>query len=142
MRAPVPPAAVVFDCDGLLLDTESVWPGAEEVLYGRHGIASTLDNRGELLGAAGPRPRATIQRHLGVPGEGGVLMAELAELVHTELPRAAPRQPGANELVAALRAEGVPIGVASNSAARPVELALRVAGLEDAFDAVWTADQV
>src|SRR3954471_10641226 len=83
-RPPSPPAAVVFDCDGLLLDTESAWSRGEAVLYGRHGLEFTLDQKRELLGTSGPRAQATIERHLGLPGQGAVLMAELGELVHGE----------------------------------------------------------
>lgn len=56
--------------------------------------------------------------------------------------RSAPPQPGARRLVRELRAAGVPIGVASNSPRELVALALGVAGLDDAFDAVLTADDV
>ena len=142
MHAPARPAAVVFDCDGLLLDTESAWTRAEQVLYDRRGIEFTLDHKRELLGTSGPRAQATIERHLGAAGRGAALLAELNELVLEELARTAPPQPGATELVSALRAHGVPVGVASNSPAPHVELALRVSGFEGAFDAVWTADRV
>jgi HAD superfamily hydrolase (TIGR01509 family) len=142
MRAPTPPAAVVFDCDGLLLDTESAWSRAESVLYGRHGHEFTLEHKRELLGTSGPAARAIVERHLGQPGEGAALMAELTELVFAEIGRSAPPQPGAVELLRALRAEGVPVGVASNSPEALVELALRVAGLDADFDAVVTADRV
>src|SRR4051812_20872071 len=124
--APAPPAAVVFDCDGLLLDTESAWTTGEAVLYRRHGAEFTLDHKRELLGTSGPKARATIERHLGLPGRGADLAAELLELVLAEVARSAPPQPGARELVAALRTAGVPIGVASNSPWVLVELALRV----------------
>ena len=142
MPAPRPPAAVVFDCDGLLLDTESAWSRAEAVLYGRRGHAFTLEHKRELLGTSGPRARGIIERHLGLPGEGRALMAELHELVFAEIGRSAPPQPGATDLLAALHARGVPVAVASNSPAELVDLALRVAGLADAFDAVVTADLV
>src|SRR5262249_41813556 len=86
--------------------------------------------------------RATIERHLGLPGRGTVLLDELGELIFAEIGRSAPPQPGAVELLRALRAEGVPVGVASNSAGALVELALSVAGLEGAFDTVVPADRV
>jgi HAD superfamily hydrolase (TIGR01509 family) len=133
---------VVFDCDGLLLDTESAWTRGEEVLYRRYGIEFTLEHKRELLGTSGPRARALFERHLGQPGHGAELAAELLELVHGEVGRAAPPQPGARRLVRELRAAGVPIGVASNSPRELVALALGVAGLDDAFDSVLTADDV
>ncbi|HEY3190965.1 MAG TPA: HAD family phosphatase, partial [Solirubrobacteraceae bacterium] len=142
MLAPRPLAAVVFDCDGLLLDTESAWSRAEAVLYGRRGLAFTLEHKRELLGTSGPRARGIIERHLGLPGEGDALMAELLEVVSAEVARSAPAQPGATVLLGALRAQGVPVGVASNSPAELVDLALRVAGLAGAFDTVLTADLV
>ena len=105
MPAPSPPAAVIFDCDGLLLDTESAWSRAEAVLYDRRGHVFTLAHKRELLGTSGPRARAIIERHLGLPGEGHALMAELHELVFAEIARSAPPQPGATDLLRALRAE-------------------------------------
>jgi HAD superfamily hydrolase (TIGR01509 family) len=142
MHAPRPPAAVVFDCDGLLLDTESAWSRAEAVLYGRRGVAFTMEHKRELLGTSAPRARGIIERHLGLAGAGEALMAELHDIVFAEVGRSAPPQPGATDLLGALRAQGVPVGVASNSPAALVDLALRVAGLEGAFDAVVTADLV
>src|SRR2546423_273811 len=142
MRAPNPPAAVVFDCDGLLLDTESAWSRAEAVLYARYDGEFTLEHKRELLGNAGPVAAAIVERHLGRPGQGAALMVELGEIVFEEIGRSAPPQPGAVELMRALRAEGVPVGVASNSPAALVDLALRVAGLDSDFASVVTADRV
>ena len=142
MRAPHPPAAVVFDCDGLLLDTESAWSRAEAVLYRRYGAEFTLEHKRELIGTAGAVASAIVERHLGRPGEGAALRDELNEIVFTEVGRSAPPQPGAVELVRALRAEGVALGVASNSPAALVDLALRVAGLDGEFASVVTVDHV
>jgi HAD superfamily hydrolase (TIGR01509 family) len=124
------------------LDTESAWTRGEEVLYRRHGHEFNLEHKQELLGTSGPRARAIFERHLGLPGQGEVLAAELLELVFAEVGRAAPPQPGARELIAALRGAGIPLGVASNSPSALVALALRVAGLDGAFGSVLTADQV
>jgi HAD superfamily hydrolase (TIGR01509 family) len=141
-RPPDPPAAVVFDCDGLLLDTESAWSRSEAVLYRRYGAQFTLEHKRELVGTAGTRADEIVERHLGLPGRGADLRAELLEIVLAEVARSAPPQPGARELVAALRAEGVPIGVASNSPSQLVELALSVAGFDGVFASVVTVDDV
>src|SRR3954454_21410693 len=141
-RPPQPPAAVVFDCDGLLLDTESAWTRGEDVLYRRYGRKFTLEDKQELLGTSAEKSRGIFERHLGLPGRGAEIAAQLRELVLDEVRRTAPPMPGAVELVAALRAAGIPVGVASNSPRAVVERALRTAGLHDAFDAVVTADDV
>jgi HAD superfamily hydrolase (TIGR01509 family) len=140
MAAAALPAAVVFDCDGLLIDTESAWTRAEVVLYRRHGAEFTMDHKRELLGTAGARARGILERHLGIPGEQA--LAELLELILPEVRRSAPPRPGAAELVAALRAQGVPLGLASNSSHEHVGLALEVSGLAGAFDSVITAQDV
>jgi HAD superfamily hydrolase (TIGR01509 family) len=138
----VPPAAVIFDCDGLLVDTESAWTRAEEVLYARHGSTFTLDHKRELLGQSGPVAWVTIERHLDMPGAGERLEQELRELVSVEIERSAPPMPGAAELVAALRTAGTPIGLASNSPRDLVALSLQGAGFATAFAAVVSAQDV
>lgn len=141
-RVPEPPEAVVFDCDGLLLDTESAWTRAEATQYAGRGVRFTLEHKRDLIGASGPRAEAALERHLSAPGEGAALMAELHVLVHDEVARAAPPQPGALELLDALRTARIPVGLASNSPRPIVELALRTTGLDMAFASVLTADDV
>jgi beta-phosphoglucomutase-like phosphatase (HAD superfamily) len=63
-----PPAAVLFDNDGLLLDTEVLWTRAEITLFEHFGRTFTLEHKRELIGTSGPVAEATIERHLGVPG--------------------------------------------------------------------------
>jgi HAD superfamily hydrolase (TIGR01509 family) len=134
---------VIFDCDGLLVDSETAWSRAEATLYERHGIVFTLEHKRELLGTSGPMAIATLERHLELPeGEGGKLLSELNVLALEEIERDAPALPGAVELVAALNEAGVAIGVASNSPHVLVDASLRGAGLQDAFGAVVSAQDV
>ena len=49
---PAPPAAVVFDCDGLLLDTEAAWTAAESELFARYGKPFGLDEKRALVGTS------------------------------------------------------------------------------------------
>ena len=44
------PQAVIFDNDGLLLDTEESWTRAERTLFERRGFEFTLEHKRELLG--------------------------------------------------------------------------------------------
>lgn len=139
----VPPAAVIFDCDGLLVDSETAWTRAERIIYARHGVDFTDAHKRELIGTAGPVAQATIERHLGLrPGAGKRLAAELYELALVEIERHAPPMPGAVELVERLRAEGIPVGLASNSSPALIRGALRGAGLEGAFAAVVSGFEV
>jgi HAD superfamily hydrolase (TIGR01509 family) len=136
------PACVVFDCDGLLLDTESAWTRAEIALYARHGVEFTLDHKREMLGTAGRESRDWLERHLGLPGRGEELAAEMRALVLDELGDGAPPRPGALELLEALRAQGTPVGLASNSFRAFVDAALAPGDLAARFGSVLSFEEV
>jgi HAD superfamily hydrolase (TIGR01509 family) len=136
-------AAVVFDNDGLLLDTEEAWTRAEEALFERHGRTFALEHKRDLLGTAPATTAAKLEDLLDLPGRGRALVAELRRLVMEEVLRGVPPRPGALELLEAVRAAGLPVGVASNSAREFVERVLSVAGLRDGyFDVVVTSSDV
>ncbi|MGH2716525.1 MAG: HAD family hydrolase [Thermoleophilaceae bacterium] len=136
-------AAVVFDNDGLLLDTEEAWTRAEETLFERHGSSFTVEHKRDLIGSSPAASAAKLEAMLDLPGHGAALVAELHDLVMEESLAGVPPRPGALELVEAVRAAGLPVGVASNSAREFVERVLSVAGLLDGhFDVVVTANDV
>ena len=135
--------AIVFDNDGLLLDTEHAWTRAETLLFERHGETFTAEHKRELIGTSRGQSAAKVERMLGLPGQGEALMDELHEHVMEELAAGVPARPGAVELLHAVRAAGVPVGLASNSSREFVERALAVAQLANGqFDVVVSADDV
>jgi HAD superfamily hydrolase (TIGR01509 family) len=141
MEAPF--EAIVFDNDGLMLDTEHAWTRAETELFERHGETFTAEHKRELIGTSREQSAAKVERMLGLPGEGRQLMDELHDLVMEELTAGVPARPGALELLRAVRAAGLPVGLASNSSREFVERALSVSQLADGhFDVVVTADDV
>ena len=135
--------AIVFDNDGLLLDTEEVWTRAESTLFERYGTVFTPEHKRSLLGTSVATSAAKIEEMLARPGRGMEMMDELHELVMQEALAGVPPRPGALELLQAIRNAGVPVGVASNSSREFVERVLSVAGLLDGhFDLIVTADDV
>ena len=68
---PPPPAAVVFDNDGLLLDTESVWTRAEQDLFERRGLEFTPADKLELVGTSAEIAGGILERRLGEDGPRG-----------------------------------------------------------------------
>jgi HAD superfamily hydrolase (TIGR01509 family) len=136
------PAAVVFDNDGLTLDTEQAWTRAESALFARYGRVFDDDHKRDLLGSARDVLAQKLARHLDRPGRGPELSDELHVIVMEELDRGAPPMPGAVELVHALRAAGIPVGLASNSSREFVDKALRAGGLAGAFDVTVAGDEV
>jgi HAD superfamily hydrolase (TIGR01509 family) len=136
--------AVIFDMDGLLLDTETLWHAAEVDLFARHGGEFTWDDKMAVMGTSYDFTSVYFADRLGVPrDQGPALVSEMLELMHERVRRAVAARPGAVELVARLRdLGGVALGLASNSPRYLVDDALQTAGMTDAFDAIVTSDDV
>ena len=126
METPLPDA-VVFDNDGLLLDTESVWTRAEQDLFDRRGA--------EIAGRI-------LERRLDEPGRAVELIEELNELVVAELEHGVEAMVGARELLHKLKQRGTPIGLVSNSPLVFVRRSLEIVGFDDRFDVVLSAHVV
>jgi HAD superfamily hydrolase (TIGR01509 family) len=135
--------AVIFDNDGLLLDTEGAWTRAQQELFERHGLEFTAQHKRDMLGSAPKAAAAALELLLDAPGEGMALIMELAMIVLEELAHDAPPRPGALELIGRLREAGIPLALASNSPRMLVDRALETAGIEqDTFAVLLTADVV
>jgi HAD superfamily hydrolase (TIGR01509 family) len=135
------PSAVVFDNDGLLLDTESVWTRAERNLFERRGLVFTPADPRELVGTSAPIAGAVLVRRLGEPGRAGELIEELNELVVAELEHGVEAMVGARELLSALRERGTPIGLVSNSPIAFVRRSLEIVAFDERFDVVVSAHE-
>jgi HAD superfamily hydrolase (TIGR01509 family) len=136
------PEAVVFDNDGLLLDTESVWTRAEEDLFERRGAQFSPADKRELVGTSAEIAAKVLEHRLGEPGRGAALIEELNELVVAELEHGVEAMVGARELLHALKERGTPIGLVSNSPLIFVRRSLELVGFEDRFDVVLSAHEV
>ena len=136
------PAAVVFDNDGLLLDTESVWTRAEEDLFERRGSAFTPADKRKLVGTSAAIAGGVLEERLGEPGRAAALIEELNELVVAELEHGVEAMIGALDLLEALRRRGTPIGLVSNSPLAFVVRSLELVGFENHFDVILSAHEV
>lgn len=139
---PAGPVAVLFDNDGLLLDTESVWTRAERDLFERRGEEFTPRDKRELVGTSAEIAGRLLERRLGEPGRAAELIEELNALVVAELEHGVEAMLGARELLAALRRRGTPIGLVSNSPLAFVRRSLEIVGFHDRFDVVLSAHEV
>jgi HAD superfamily hydrolase (TIGR01509 family) len=136
------PDAVVFDNDGLLLDTESVWTRAEQDLFARRGIEFTPADKRELVGTSAAIAGGVLERRLGEPGRAAALIEELNELVVAELEHGVEAMIGARDLLEGLRRRGTPTGLVSNSPLVFVRRSLEIAGFHESFDVVLSAHEV
>jgi HAD superfamily hydrolase (TIGR01509 family) len=135
------PAAVLFDNDGLTLASEICWTRAEEALWTRHGRTFTPQDKEALLGSATDRAARILETRLEQPGRGFALLDELNDLMLDELDVVEP-MPGAVDLLEALRAAGIPVGMATNTPRALADRALRASGVGALFDHVIAGDEV
>jgi HAD superfamily hydrolase (TIGR01509 family) len=133
--------AVVFDLDGVLVDTEPGWRRAETELLRRHGDGYTDADAAASLGSSMDDVVARYATRLGLVGtDVARLRDELMELARAEY-AAVTLLPGARELVRALHGR-IPLGVASNTPRELVFQAIDATGLRDYLDVVVTAEDV
>jgi HAD superfamily hydrolase (TIGR01509 family) len=134
--------AVVFDMDGLLLETELLWHQAETELFARHGGEFTWDDKMAVIGSSFDFTADYFADRLALPREQGpALVDEMVELMHAQLREQVQGRPGAVELVERLRGR-TRLGLASNSPRHLVDTALATARIADAFEAIVTSDDV
>lgn len=137
----VRPAGVVFDCDGLLMDTEPCWTVAESAVFAARGLPYGPAEKARFIGKSVPATVELIAHVFGEVGNEAAIESEVLGMIEDVIADMAEPMPGALELVAALRSR-VPVAVASNSPRAVLDVALARAGLGDAFGAIVAADEV
>ena len=135
------PDAVVFDCDGLLVDTESCWTQAESELFARRGLRFPDQENAQLIGASIPVACAWLAERFDDGTTPEAVAVELIGLVDEVVAREAQPMAGAPALVAAVR-ERVPAAVASNSTRELLDQALARGGFATTFAVTVAADEV
>jgi HAD superfamily hydrolase (TIGR01509 family) len=133
---------IVFDFDGLILDTEAPVYDAWQEIYGEHGHALSFDKWATCIGTAD-----TFDPCIDLAGlVGRALDAEALRQRHRartdDLIAACTVLPGVREYIAEARQLGLVLGVASSSSRGWVDGHLRRLGLREAFSVVRCADDV
>jgi HAD superfamily hydrolase (TIGR01509 family) len=135
------PDAVVFDCDGLLMDTEPCWTVAETAIFARRGLPFGPEQKALVIGKSVPDAGAAMATAFGEPQNAEALAEELYALVVEIVGETAEAMTGAHAIVE-LAARAVPVAVASNSPRRLLDVALSRGGFTDAFPVSIAADEV
>ena len=132
------PAAVLWDLDGTLVDTEPLWMAAEHDLAAEHGVIWTEEDGLALVGSNLLDSGRYIQQRLDSSMTPEEIVDHLVTLMTAAMRRDQPWRPNGPELVRAVAEAGVPqalVTMSYASIAEPVVEALP-------FDAVVTGDAV
>jgi HAD superfamily hydrolase (TIGR01509 family) len=133
--------AVVFDLDGLLLDSEQVWDGVREQLVRERGGRWHARAQQDMMGMSSLEWSRYMHEELGVPDPPEEISAEVVRRMEEAYRRQLPSLPGAVEAVRRL-ARVWPLGLASSSNRPLIDLALERMGIAGCFRATVSSEEV
>jgi putative hydrolase of the HAD superfamily len=135
-------AALIFDFDGLILDTETCTYETTASIFAEHGVTLDLAWWHSIIGTADHRHWSEIlAERMGRPVDRGALVAQREER-RIRVIRTLPPRAGVVELLDSAVSEGIPMAVASSSGLDWVGGHLERLGLRPSFAAVVTRDDV
>jgi HAD superfamily hydrolase (TIGR01509 family) len=135
------PAAVVFDLDGVLVESEQVWDAAREELVRKRGGTWNDDATTDMMGMSSKEWSSYMHDRLGVPMSPEDINDDVVRRVASAYEEHLPLLPHAVVTVRELAARW-PLGVASSSNRPIIELVLERSGVRDCFAAVVSSEEV
>ena len=133
--------AVIFDLDGLLLDSEQVWDEAREQLAHERGGRWHPQAQRDMMGMSSPEWSRYMHDRIGLAEPPEEISAEVVRRLEARYRDRLPLLPGAVEAVERLAARW-PLGLASSSNRELIDLALEVSGLARFFRATVSSEDV
>jgi HAD superfamily hydrolase (TIGR01509 family) len=131
--------AVVFDMDGLILDTETIYREVMMEAAGAHGAELPDAVFLAMVGLPADSSRLVALDHFGDDFPYEPWIGRVSDLAHARLADGAPLKAGVVELLDRLDMLGLPRAIATSSSRAGVERHLQPAGLLDRFNAVVAA---
>lgn len=134
--------AVIFDLDGLLIDSEPLQFIAWDAFVRRYGKTLSEDQKRRMYGTRLVDSAELVARELELPIDARDVASERDALFFEMIPGNILPKPGAVELLQILHQREIPTALATSGHASYVELALKSANLPRHFDAEVTGDLV
>jgi HAD superfamily hydrolase (TIGR01509 family) len=133
--------AVVFDLDGVLLQSEEVWDAVRERYVRERGGRYDDEVQRAMMGMSAPEWSAFLHEEAGVPDSPEQINADVVALMLEAYRRELPLLPGAAAVVRRI-AERFPLALASSSNRAIFEEVLRLAGIAGCFAATVSSEEV
>ena len=133
--------AVVFDMDGVLLQSEEVWDAVRERYVRERGGRYDEEVQRAMMGMSSPEWSAYLHDEAGVPDDPDTINRDVVERMLHAYRRELPLVPGAREAVRRAAAS-FPLALASSSNREVFEAVLELAGLAGCFHATVSSEEV
>jgi len=134
--------AVIFDMDGVLLDSEAAWDAVREAYTRDSGGTWSDSAQRDMMGMSSTEWSRYMHDDLGIPADPDQIAADVAERMIASYDERLPLIDGAVEAVERAAERYGDLGLAS-SANRPlIDLALRESGLDRFFKATVSSEEV
>lgn len=136
------PRALIFDMDGVLIDSEPLWHEAEIASAGEAGLVLTPE---DCLRTTGLRVDEAVaywcERHPALAPRRELLVASILDRLEDLVTRRGTPKPGVNEVLAFARSQGLRLALASSSPYRVIHAVLNALGLGSAFEVIHSAEE-
>lgn len=133
--------AVVFDMDGVIVDSEQVWDDVRQIYTREAGGTFTEAATRAMMGMSSPEWSRYMSESLGVPGTPEEINADIVERMLVRYGEEPPLIPGAVDAVRRI-ATRWPLAIASSSNPELIEVVLRAAGLDSLFRTTVSSQEV
>ncbi len=133
--------AVVFDMDGVLVDSEHLWDEIREQLARERGGRWHERAQADMMGMSSPEWSTYMHDTIGLPESPEEINAEVVRRLLARYRESLPLLPGAVEAVQRLSARW-PLGLASSSNREVIDAVLSTAGIADRFQATVSSEEV
>jgi HAD superfamily hydrolase (TIGR01509 family) len=133
--------AVVFDLDGVLVDSEEIWDEARRKLALERGLAWPASAQREMMGMSSPEWSRYMHERVGLAEAPEEISAEVVSRLEDLYWRRLPLMKGAVEAVERM-AKRFRLGLASSSNRPIIELVLELAAVADCFEVTVSSEEV
>lgn len=134
------PKAIIFDMDGLLVDSERVWYVAEDQFIQSFGHVYTQEARAAIIGMRVDEFLGKLKEIYNLEPSVDALSDDLHERILKLIPEEVNAQPGAQAVIDYVTDNNIPHAIASSSSMRVINTTLESQGWGEIFKIRCTAD--